>query len=131
MHNFLQPSHFFIGAIATLALLGVGYATLPQTPSHYASLPLVAAVGESNPSASGAIPTQASAAGFEVEDQLLSQILEINTIKLDTNFFQSPIFTSLVDFSRDLVAQPVGRLDPFAPVNGSAATSRASSSPAR
>lgn len=73
---------------------------------------------ETTPPISGGIPSQtAAAAGFEEETRLLNQIFEINSIKLDTNFFQSSVFLSLVDFSQTITAQPVGRLDPFSPVD--------------
>lgn len=72
---------------------------------------------ENTPPVSSGVPVQtAAAAGFEEESRLLSQIFEINSIKLDTNFFQSSVFLSLVDFSQTITAQPVGRLDPFSPV---------------
>ncbi len=73
-----------------------------------------------------AVNQSAVAVGFEVEGQILTQIMEISSIKMDTSFFQSPVFKSLTDFSQEIPLQEVGRLDPFAPVDtGKRATSTA------
>lgn len=40
----------------------------------------------------------------------------LNTIKLDQAFFASPVFQSLKDSRVVLPIEPVGRLNPFAPI---------------
>lgn len=50
-----------------------------------------------------------------LDGDLLTTLEQLKTISLDETVFVNPIFLSLTDFSRELVAQPVGRVNPFAP----------------
>lgn len=50
------------------------------------------------------------------EREILSLLLDLRGIKLDTDLFQSSVFRSLVDFGVELEPQPVGRPNPFAPL---------------
>lgn len=47
---------------------------------------------------------------------VLSILQSVSSIKIDTSFFSSPVYQSLVDYSIQVPPQPVGRPDPFAPV---------------
>ncbi len=47
---------------------------------------------------------------------LISLLLELKSIKLDTSILQNPVFLTLQDFSVELASEPVGRLNPFAPI---------------
>lgn len=60
-------------------------------------------------------------AGAGVEQELLSTLVELRTIRLDDSVFSNPAFRSLEDFSVPLTPEPVGRDNPFAPI-GSAAS---------
>ncbi len=52
-----------------------------------------------------------------VNDRELLQLLtDMRNIHLDGNIFESDAYTSLKDFSRSIVPEPVGREDPFAPL---------------
>ena len=51
-----------------------------------------------------------------VEQELISLLLELRSITLDTTIFSDTRFQSLEDFSQDIVAEPVGRTNPFAPL---------------
>ena len=51
-----------------------------------------------------------------VEQELLSLLLELRSISLDTSLFDDPRFKSLKDFSQELNAEPVGRPNPFSPL---------------
>lgn len=51
-----------------------------------------------------------------VEQELLSLLLELRSIELDTALFDDMRFRSLRDFSQELVPEPVGRENPFAPL---------------
>lgn len=51
-----------------------------------------------------------------VEQELIALLLELNSIKLDTSIFVDQDFQSLQDFSQELVSEPVGRTNPFAPL---------------
>jgi hypothetical protein len=55
-------------------------------------------------------------AASPADQDLISLLLELKSITLDDSIFANPTFTSLHDFSQDLVAEPVGRPNPFAPL---------------
>lgn len=48
--------------------------------------------------------------------EILTFLLEIRSIELDQDFFNSKSFNTLIDFSQEIEPQPVGRPNPFAPV---------------
>lgn len=52
----------------------------------------------------------------ELQNNLLALLLEIRSIKLDDSIFLDPAFRSLDDFGQEIVQEPVGRSNPFAPV---------------
>ena len=47
---------------------------------------------------------------------VLSILNNVSSINIDANFFQTPAYQSLVDYSIAVPPQPVGRNNPFAPV---------------
>ena len=47
--------------------------------------------------------------------QILDILLALRAVKLDDALFSNPAFMSLKDFSTQIVPEPVGRPDPFAP----------------
>lgn len=51
-----------------------------------------------------------------VEQELISLLLELRGITLDTRLFDDPRFQSLRDFSQELISEPTGRQNPFAPL---------------
>lgn len=55
-----------------------------------------------------------------VDGSLLSTLQELKSIGLDETLFTSSLFMSLSDFGRPIVAEPVGRPNPFAPLDRSA-----------
>lgn len=57
-----------------------------------------------------------SAASSEDQD-LIVLLLELRSIALNEEIFANPAFQSLQDFSQELVPEPVGRPNPFAPLN--------------
>ena len=57
---------------------------------------------------------------------LVATLLALRAVKLDASLFSDPAFTSLKDFSTQIVPEPVGRPNPFAPLNASAAASASS-----
>ena len=52
-----------------------------------------------------------------VESDLLTLLLDIRSIKLDESVFSNKAFKSLEDFGQDIIPEPVGRENPFAPVD--------------
>lgn len=51
-----------------------------------------------------------------VDQDLISLLLELRSIKLDDSIFSDPAFISLQDFSQNLTEEPIGRVNPFAPL---------------
>lgn len=49
---------------------------------------------------------------------LVALLFELKNIRLDNALFTDPVFRALKDFGQDLVVEPVGRTNPFAPLNG-------------
>ena len=52
-----------------------------------------------------------------LETDLLSILIDLRLIKLDDDIFSNQVFQSLRDFGQDIVPEPVGRENPFAPAN--------------
>ena len=48
--------------------------------------------------------------------QISQSLLRIEQIKLDRDIFTNPLYTSLVDRSRPIGQEPIGRQNPFAPI---------------
>jgi hypothetical protein len=59
--------------------------------------------------------------GTLIGEDLLRVLDKIESIKLDKNIFADRTFLSLQDLSVDIVPQPTGRTNPFAPLNAPAA----------
>lgn len=57
-----------------------------------------------------------SDAGTAAEGDLLSILLDLRSVKLDDGIFADSVFKSLEDFGQELVSEPVGRENPFAPL---------------
>ena len=60
--------------------------------------------------------SQQIALSQQIERELLAELLQLQEINLDDSLFNDPAFQSLVDFSRPIQAQPIGRENPFAPI---------------
>jgi hypothetical protein len=56
-----------------------------------------------------------------VDQDLITLLTTLKSIKLDASIFSDPAFQSLQDFSQALVPEPVGRTNPFAPLGSSPA----------
>jgi hypothetical protein len=52
-----------------------------------------------------------------LETDLLSILIDLRLIKLDDSIFSDKAFQSLRDFGQDIAPEPVGRKNPFAPVD--------------
>jgi len=50
-------------------------------------------------------------------DEITSAINQINSLKLDRSVLDDPIVKNLVDHSKPIIPEPVGRINPFAPIN--------------
>lgn len=105
----------FIGLVVAVAV--VAWYGLTRNP---APEPLLTTV---TPTGSGS-PTQQSA-----DQELVATLLTLRAVTLSGTIFQDPAFMSLRDFGTTIVAEPVGRPNPFAPLGSS--PSATSTLPAR
>lgn len=54
--------------------------------------------------------------GTAAGESLIQLLDEVKQIQFDTEFLQSSVFTSLVDFTESIRPEPVGRTNPFDPI---------------
>jgi len=50
------------------------------------------------------------------EEELLSLLIELQSLSLNGSIFSSEVFMGLTDFGQTLIPQAVGRSNPFAPI---------------
>lgn len=55
-----------------------------------------------------------------VEEGLVATLLALRTVKLEGTILTDPVFVSLQDFSTEIVPEPIGRENPFAPLTSQA-----------
>lgn len=100
MINFIkQYKNIFIIALVVIALF-IAYSLFLKPGSDN---PLTAQVGS---------PTKGA-----VEQDLIALLLELRSIRLDTAVFEDPSFQSLKDFGQEIVSEPIGKNNPFAPLD--------------
>ena len=75
---------------------------------------------------SATVLTATPAASGTAGSDLLVALGNLQNVKLNDAIFSNPEFQSLIDFSVSIPAQPVGRVDPFAPLGQSASVGAAS-----
>ena len=56
-----------------------------------------------------------------VDSDIVSVLLQLRAVSLSGTIFSDPSFISLQDFGSQIVLEPVGRTNPFAPLPGAAA----------
>ncbi len=66
----------------------------------------------------GLLVGQAQTGTAAIDQEILRLLLDMRSIRLDGAVFETPAFLLLRDFGRDIVPEPVGRPNPFAPVQG-------------
>lgn len=62
------------------------------------------------------LSVQAVSTTPSVDQDLIAILLQLKSIKLDDAIFSDSAFKSLQDFSQELVQEPIGRNNPFAPL---------------
>jgi hypothetical protein len=74
------------------------------------------------------LSTEGGTSGLSAADQnLVATLLQLRAVKLDGTIFTEPTFRALQDFSTQIVPEPVGRPNPFAPITVQATSTAASS----
>lgn len=62
------------------------------------------------------LQTQDMTAGGAVDSDVVAILLELRSVSLSGTIFSDPAFASLQDFGSPIVQEPVGRSNPFAPL---------------
>ena len=70
-----------------------------------------------------------SSASSEADKDLVTTLLQLRAVTLEGAIFQDPAFKSLRDFGTQIVPEPIGRANPFAPLPVVPVTSAGTSSP--
>ena len=66
-----------------------------------------------------------------VDSDVVTILLQLRAVSLSGTIFSDAAFTSLKDFGSQIVPEPVGRANPFAPLTAVASTSRSAPPPAK
>ena len=53
---------------------------------------------------------------FKGEQKILETLALLRSINIDTDFFNNEVFQRLIDFSRELTPESIGRSNPFLPI---------------
>lgn len=70
---------------------------------------------------SGSVITTTDVSSSDAADQdLVNTLLQLRAVSLDGSIFTNVAYMGLQDFSTHIVQEPVGRDDPFAPIQSSA-----------
>jgi hypothetical protein len=72
------------------------------------------------------LTTEDMTASGAVDSDVVAILLELRAVSLSGTIFSDPVFMSLRDFGSQIVPEPVGRQNPFAPLGN--APTRASTS---
>jgi hypothetical protein len=94
-------------ALAVLGILFVLYTVFIKSD------PVVDPLVEGRSPIAGGVTDQDSQA---ISSQITQALLKIEQIKLDRSIFENQIFASLEDRSEEIIDEPVGRSNPFAPL---------------
>ncbi len=81
------------------------------------------------PSSESALTATNSLNANGPDQDLIALLLELKSLRLDNVLFDDSIFKSLQDFSKDLVGEPQGRPNPFAPLGATIGAGGAETAP--
>ncbi|MEK7133987.1 MAG: hypothetical protein AAB804_02865 [Patescibacteria group bacterium] len=97
-------------------LILIGVAVLIAVGVWYGSL-------SSSPPSPGLVTTPIAGASGPAEQGIVATLLTLRAVKLDGTIFGDRAFMSLKDFSTEIIPEPIGRENPFAPLSLQAAPS--------
>lgn len=72
------------------------------------------------PASTGLISAENNPEVAQISGRVLALLNQIQSLKVDSKFFQSAAYRTLVDYSIAIPPQNVGRPNPFAPIPGAA-----------
>ncbi len=123
MSTFFSKYKFLIiGTVAIIAIF-IAYAILKPAPEGDGTIEKITVDGASRSSGTGN-----PGADEGLGDEFVVQLLAIQNIDFNTEFFNDPVYRGLIDQYRPLGDRPVGRPNPFYPIgqdNGFIGTSTA------
>lgn len=104
----LRKNFAVIGIIVIVVLGGIWYSMSSGSVSQEVAVTEggVLVASEGDPESSG-------------DPDVLKLLLDMRAIKLDGRLFKSPAFRALQDTGKQILAEPKGRANPFAPVGSS------------
>jgi len=73
--------------------------------------------GLSPSSPEGDLVSSPATESAQVDQGIVPTLLTLRAVKLDGTIFSAPAFMRLRDFSKEIVEEPVGRPNPFAPLS--------------
>ena len=112
----LLLKHKAIAGLVIVAIVGIAWYML----------------GGSAPADSGSVITTETSASVPPEaQQLVESLLTLRAVSLDGTIFTNPSFQTLHDFSTPVLPEPVGRDNPFAPLDASGDTGPVSATSTR
>lgn len=85
----------------------------------------------SSPSSSSVLTTTDVNSTSAADQDLVNTLLQLRAVSLNGAIFTNVSFMGLQDFSTHIVQEPVGRDDPFAPIDGSMSAVQPSASSTR
>lgn len=68
------------------------------------------------------LSTQSADDSNSQDSEIVSTLLQLQAVSLSGTILSDPGFLSLQDFTTQIVSEPLGRPDPFAPISPSAST---------
>lgn len=97
MMNFILSHKIIAGVVAVLVAVGIWIGL--SSGGSSSSLLDTETVGDNGP-----------------DQELVATLLALRAVKLDGSLFSDPGFVSLKDFSTEIIPEPIGRPNPFAPL---------------
>lgn len=106
MMDTITGNKYAIGGLVVVVIIGVWYV-----------------LGDSGtPAPEGLVTETFSTPESEADRDLVATLLQLRAVKLEGSIFSDPLFQSLKDFGSEIVPEPVGRQNPFAPLEGQTAS---------
>ncbi len=124
MRPFISKYKFIIIGIVAIFAIFIGYGIFKSDPKEEGSVQRIT-VGINS---SGVVGASSLSGDDSLGDEFVIQLLAIQNINFNTEFFNDPVYRNLVDQFRPLGDRPVGRPNPFYPIgqdNGFVGTSTA------
>lgn len=84
--------------------------------------------GDNSPSLA-IVPMPGTEASITGGDDIAALLVQLNSLKIDNSLFETLEYKVLVDYTVEIPAVPVGRVNPFAPVGSTARTVTATTTP--